>query len=104
HERIRLLPRLHVHRLAVVVAIEEYRSRGAGDVERAINERIAARFEDLGGKSSSPEQTAQVLGVAPDVRAVGGDVGNRERLEQLTDDLFLMRVDVSRHAGGEGGG
>ena len=36
-----------IDRLAVVVAVEQDGARGAGHVQRAIDERIAVRLEDL---------------------------------------------------------
>ena len=77
-----------IDRLAVVVTVEEQRPRRARHLQLAIDERIAGRFENLGREALARQQGAQVLGVAPDVRAVRRDVRNREQLEQLADDLL----------------
>ena len=78
------------------MTVEKQRPRRARHLQRAIDERVARRFEDLGGEPAAPEQRAQVLRIAPDVRAVRGNIGNREWLEQLADDLLLMRVAPTR--------
>jgi hypothetical protein len=40
-----------------------------------------------------------VVGVPPDPRLVGGNVRDGERVQQLTDDLPLVRIDPARDRG-----
>ena len=100
-ERIRLVPLRPIDRLAVVVAVEEHRSRGSRHVERAVDERVACRLEHLRRKSVSREHGLEVIRITADVRLVRRDVRYRQRFQQLVDDLALVRPDPGRHAGFE---
>ena len=47
------------------------------------------------------EHGAQELGVLPDVRTVGGDVGDGQQLDELADDGLLIGADVALHGASE---
>ena len=96
---IGLLPRLRIDRLTVVVAVEQQRSRRPRHGELAVDERVAARLEQLRLEAARGEHAAEVLGVAPDVGTIRGDVGYRQQVDELLDDLRLVR----RHPGADRG-
>jgi hypothetical protein len=80
-------------------AVEKHRACGARRVQGAVDERVAGRLEDLGGETMPAQHRPQMVGVPADVRLVSGDVRDRQQLEQLGNDLFLMRADPCRHTG-----
>jgi hypothetical protein len=96
-ERRRLLPLRRIDRLPVVVAVEQHRPGGARHAQLAVDERVARRLQQLGLEAAAGQQTLEVLGVTADVRAIRGDVRNRERLDELTHDGRLVRLDPPRH-------
>ena len=91
-ERIGLSPGLRVYRLTVVVAVEEQGRRRARHTKIAVDQRVARRLEDLGRETARREHAAEVFGIATDVGAIGGDVRDREQIDQLADDRLLMTV------------
>ena len=72
--------------------VEEERAAGPGHTKLRKNKRIAAGFEDLRREAAPGEHGPQKVGVAFDVLAVGGDVGNRQQLDELADDGLLVRA------------
>ena len=80
------------------MSVEQQRPRGRGNLQLSVDEGIAGSFEQFGGKSASFEHRAQVIRVAADVLPIRGDVWNGEQLDELTDDLSLVRGDPAARA------
>jgi hypothetical protein len=75
------------------VAVEEDRPAGSGHLQIAEHQGIAVRLEELRGEAATRQHRAQMLGVAPDVLAVGRHVGDGQQFQQLADDDGLMPRD-----------
>src|SRR5687768_2816428 len=77
--------------------VEEHCAFRARHAELCEHERITVGFEDLRGEAALREQSAQQVRITPNVRAVGGDVGNRQQLDKFAHDCLLMRGDELRN-------
>ncbi len=74
--------------------VEQNRALSARDGKCGKDERVSVRLEHLDVEAAPLKQRAQQIGVASDVWAIGRDVGNREQLDELAEDLRLMCRDV----------
>jgi hypothetical protein len=59
--------------------------------------RPLARREALDREAAAAEHLGQAVGVALDVRHLGGDVGQREQVRELAHDLLLVRRAPDAH-------
>ena len=100
-ERVVLLPAGRVHRLPVVVEIDEQRAFRAGGRPFAEDEWIAVGLEEFGGETAPLERGPQKLRLAPDVCGVGRDRRDGDRLHQLFDERLLRSVHVPLDGGAE---
>ncbi len=84
-------PFFGIERLAVVVGVENQRTGSAGSADLAEDYRVRAedRYK-LGGDSALFEHLRDEVGVALNVGAIGGDVGDREEGDELVDDGSFM--------------
>ena len=101
-ERI-AVPSAPGHRLSVVVRVHHDGARGAGRLKLAEERRTAAR-----GRAQRPHSHAafgegrrEKLHVAPDVRGVGGHVGDGHQGERFVEDLALVGLPPRIHGGTE---
>jgi hypothetical protein len=86
------------------VHVEQHGTRGAGDFFLGVDEGVAGGFEELGGQAAALEHLLEVFGVAADVRAVGGDVGDGKESRKLGDDFLLVGGDAGLDGGAQVGG
>ena len=100
-ERVLLFPPGRVHRLAVVVEVDEQRAVGAGGRPLAEDERVAFGLEEFGHETAPLEGGPQELRLAPDVRGVGRDRRNGDRLHELGHELPLRAVHVFLDGGAQ---
>ena len=83
-----------VHRLHVVMPVDERRGQVGIDDALGIYGRVALRLDELGAKEAGrPGRLGEILGIAPDVcgvAGIGGDAGDSEELDELFNVVLLM--------------
>jgi hypothetical protein len=101
-ERI-AVPSAPGHRLSVVVRVHHDGARGPGRFQFAEQGGTAAGGRDEGphGHAAFGEGRGQKLDVAPDVRGVGGHVGNGHQGERFVEDLALVGASPRVDGGAE---
>ena len=103
HKGKRTRPGLRIHRLAVVVRINDHRMRRARCLDlREDNRPSAWNAQRLGGKSAPFQHGHNGCGIALDVRRVRGDVGNGQKFGEFSEDGGFVRLAVVAHLFGDG--
>ena len=91
---------VRVHRLPVVVAVEEDGRLRPGGSQLAEHHRAAAvGGEDFRADAASLHHLLERFGVAHDVGHVGGVVGQPEERHQLVHNLGGVRLAIGAHTG-----
>ncbi len=86
----RRLPLARIDRLAVVMRVEH--DRAAGIRRGKFGEdggRRSRLFEQSGSKAATLEGPGEPVGIPADVRGIGGDIRDRQKLLKLAQDLLL---------------
>ena len=96
-------PALLAHGLAVIMRIEENGAHGAGNFHfrKDGRRRVGRGCEDLRCEAAGLQQALDIGRVLLDIGDVGRDIGQREQIHEIEDDLFLMRLAPGAHLVGD---
>ncbi len=90
-------PAAQVHRLAVVVSVEQDRTARSGHLQLAVNVRRAVSLQEVRFDPAPRHHLEQRLSVPSHRRAIGCDVRQFQEFHQLVDDPCFVRSPVASH-------